>query len=131
MESVHDLPRLRRWLEAVENPQVYCPFCNELAVAGGPPHAACVKMWGQLLRLAFPRASDEPEDYEHDTRPLPVPCHVLSREARVNVLLARCDKGEDLFHPADSCRMPDVEGVAVEVFRLGNGSDQQGGIICG
>src|SRR5262249_51221168 len=124
-----DLPRLRRWLEAVEDPRAYCPFCNELAVAGGPAHAACVLLWAQLLRSAFPRRGYAPEDY--DGRPSPLPCSVLSREARVNVLAARAAAGEGLWHPDDLCRMPDVEGVAVEVFRLSNGADAQGGLICG
>jgi hypothetical protein len=126
-----DVPLLQRWLEAVERPHPSCPFCKELAVKGGPAHAACVVLWGRLLRLAFPRHGHEPEDCEHDSRPLPLPCAVLSREARVHVLAARFDAGEDLWNRADLCRMPDVEGVAVEVFRLGNGADQQGGLTCG
>jgi hypothetical protein len=124
-----DVPLLQRWLEAVEQPHPYCPFCNELAIARGPAHAACVQMWGRLLRLAFPQLGYAPEDY--DGRPAPLPCSVLSREARVNVLAARAAAGEDLWHPADLCHLPDVEGVAVEVFRLGNGADAQGGLICG
>ncbi len=120
-----DRPRLRRWLSAIEHPHPLCPFCQELA--DGPDHAACVILWLRLLRFAFSFEQDGPdEDYEHEARPLPVPCSVVSREARVNVLAARYHRGESLWHPADLCQMPDLAGCALEVSRLANGAIAEG-----
>ncbi len=125
-----DRPRLRRWLGAIEQPHPLCPFCRELAAAGD--HAACLLLWQKLLALAFPLAQFGPDDdCEHDSRPQPCPCAVVSREARVNVLAARYHHGEALWHPEDLCRMPDLAGCALEVSRLANGAIAEGEVRCG
>jgi hypothetical protein len=124
-----DRPSLIRWLKALEKPHLYCPICNELT--RGPDHSACVRMWAKMLRLAYPFDGNAPEDYEHDRRPEPVPCNVLSREARVNVLAARFHNNEQLWHPRDLCQMDDLDGVAIEVTRTINGSISEGEVLCG
>jgi hypothetical protein len=131
MEMEMDRPRLRRWLGALEKPQPLCPFCQELATPDGPRHDACMRMWAKLLRFAFPIERDHPDDCEHDRRLEPCPCDVVSREARVNVLAARFDRKEALWHEGDLCQMPDLDGLALEVTRLANGSIAEGEVLNG
>jgi hypothetical protein len=128
MDTDTDRPRLRRWLGAIEKPSRFCPHCNELA--SGPDHSECVRQWARLLRFAYSVEDYGPDD-SFDERPPPLPCEVVSREARVNVLSARYDAGEALRHEDDLCGIPDLEGLALEVERLANGAIEEGEVQLG
>jgi hypothetical protein len=124
-----DIPRLRRWLAAIETPDPFCHFC--LKPANEPAgHDRCVCRWAGYLRTAYPFEQFGPDD-DYEDRPAGLPCQVVTREARVNVLAGRYHRRESLWQGEDLCCMPDLDGLALEVSRLGNGTIEEGEVRCG
>jgi hypothetical protein len=123
-----DVLSLRRWLAALEDPALSCPFCQKLSA--GPGHAGCLTQWARLLSFAYPTWDCGP-DRDYGGRVPGPPCTVISREARVNVLALRYDRGEDLWNSLDLVQMSDLGGLALEVSRLANGAVAEGEVLCG
>ena len=96
-------------------PRLYQPPCIHVRKA---IHYLTLEQWADFLSETFAGTQDHYEDPPTPERP----GRAMTREARVELMAERVERGESLYHPDDLIGGKEDLKVEVEVQRLRNGA---------